>query len=411
MRLEVVEVAVWMVAFRPRCSRLAADEIFDGMQELVKKVLTLTNDLKPGSQYNYLMTLKQYLLFAGQKGVEDPLTFDLVVVKEFLSRYKATTRGSYAVRLRKIFEWNGEAADFKIRRVDNPLPEVLTEHEVNQLVKSARLLKWRVIFRLTYEGALRGHEVLGLKIKHVKFDKFGAEVFIPSTKSEQLWLRVITAAPLLQQWLEQHPDRENREAWLFPGCWKKSNKSTSEEEKNIRTSHAGFHLALVREARRLHIQKRVSPYILRHSRLAWLKKYGVKLGISDSVICKLYGRWSARNAHRMLDRYGKVDPAEANKIVLQAYGKLDQEQIMEPLVTPQDCPRCHSENDALSKYCRRCGMVLNEAEATQLMREEALAQKAFEVLVHPNVVTWLRELDSVLADPKKRRKYEALLEE
>lgn len=355
------------------CGNVLDSSCFEGLRDAAERVKVLVSDLKPGTQYNYLVTLKKYVEFAKEKGMS-PFKFDLVLVKQFLQQYKATTRQGYAFRLRRIFEFNGEMAKFKVKTADNDLPEVLSEHEVNSIVRVTESLKWRTIFRVTYEGALRTHEVLGMKIKHVRIDKFGVEVYVPSTKSESLWLRMIDSTPLLQQYLENHRNRDNREAWLFQG-----------RKEGEQFSETAFYFALKRAAMKAHVNKKVFPHLLRHSRLAWLKKFGVKIGISDSVICKLYGRWSHKNAHRMLDRYGRIEPAEANEIVLRAYGKLDREEIKESLVQPQKCPRCHIDNDALSKYCRQCGMVLDAKEAEKIIE----VQKFYDLMSAPEVKQWL----------------------
>jgi len=329
------------------------------------------------------VVFKKWVEYAQRKG-ENPLKFDLVLVKQFLSKYKVTTRGSYAWKLRKIFNLNGEHTNFKVRCVDNELPECLTLNEVNKIFANTESLKWRALFQLTYEGALRQHEVLGMRMKHVKFDKYGAEVFIPSTKSQALWLRVINSVGILQTWVEQHPNKNDRDAPLFLG---------RKKEQSL-TDTANYYM--VREvAKRAGIQKHVTPHILRHSRLWWLKKYGAKLGISDSVICKLYGRWSRKNAHRMLDRYGRIDPEDANEVVLKAFGKLESEDFVEKLAKPKVCSRCKTENDVLSKYCRLCGMVLDEKTAQSLTRDAEDFRKIVEVL----------------RDPEKMRRFEELLKE
>lgn len=229
---------------------------------------------------------------------------------------------------------------------------------------------------------MRSHEVTGMRVKHVKFDKFGAEVYVPSTKSQALWLRVIDSVPLLQAWLEQHPDRENREAYLFPG-----------RNEGEPLSHAAFYLHLRAVSIHAHIKKKVSPHILRHSRLKWLKKYGSEYGISDSIICEAYGRWSPKNAHKMLDRYGRIDPHDANEIILKAHGKLRKEDVIaESLTEPQACPRCKADNDSLSRYCRVCGMVLDEEEAVKLMDRDEELRRIQAILDNPDVLAGLRRL-------------------
>lgn len=371
------------------CQNLLAKPVFRGCQKEAQRVKSLVADLKPGTQYSYMVTFKAWMDFCRKQDCQ-PFKFDLAKVKEFLSQYKETTRSGYGFRLRKIFNFNGEQVKFWVKSVDNDLPECLTEEEVTKLLQATSNVKWRTLFKLTYEGALRNHETLGLKIKHIRFDKYGAEVFIPSTKSDRLWLRVIDSAPLLQTWLSHHPDPQNREAYLFPGY----------REGQAMTGGA-YYLYTRRLARKAGIKKHVTPHILRHSRLAWLKKYGAKIGISDSVICKLYGRWSKKNAHKMLDRYGRIDPTEANDLVLKAYGKLGREEVKESLGKPRVCPRCKRDNDALSQYCQGCGMVLDEAEAVSLMEAERDREEKLGSLM---------ELMELLNDPERMEKFKRIFE-
>lgn len=99
----------------------------------------------------------------------------------------------------------------------------------------------------------------------------------------------------------------------------------------------------------------------------------------------------------MLDRYGRIEPTEANELVLQAFGKLEEEAVAEPLTKPKTYPRCRNENDALSKYCRVCGMVLDEKEdlrreVVELCTELSLVKEGMEFLADPDIITSLKEL-------------------
>jgi len=320
--------------------RVVESPCFKGIRDEVNRIRVLISDLRLGTQYCYLVVLKKWVEFAKRR--------------------------------------DGELADFKVKSVDNELPECLSQGEVNRILDTTESLKWRALFRLTYEAAMRQHEVLGLRMKHVKFDEFGAEVFVPSTKSQALWLRVIDSAPILQTWIEQHPNKHDREAYVFLG-----------RKKGRPLTETAFYYMVQEVAKRAGVEKHVSPHILRHSRLRWLKKYGAKIGISDSVICKLYGRWTPKNAHRMLDRYGRIEPTEANELVLKAYGKLGDDEFTEQLTKPRVCPRCSKENDALSKYCRLCGMVLDREKAMQMTKEQEGIQELLGYL--PLIKESLRE--------------------
>jgi len=66
------------------------------------------------------------------------------------------------------------------------------------------------------------------------------------------------------------------------------------------------------------------------------------------------------------------------------------EQLEESLGEPLQCPRCRVENDCLSKYCRKCGMVLDEKTAQLLMENERKREELMELLSDPAVLARLK---------------------
>jgi hypothetical protein len=66
----------------------------------------------------------------------------------------------------------------------------------------------------------RPHEILGLKIKDIKFCMTDnniqyAEVRIKDRKTGPLTIPLIDSIPYLKEWLQEHPTSGNQGSWLF----------------------------------------------------------------------------------------------------------------------------------------------------------------------------------------------------
>ena len=77
---------------------------------------------------------------------------------------------------------------------------------------------------MLYETGCRIGELIGdnnypgVRISDVKFDQYGAIVDVDG-KTGLRSLRLISSAPAISNWLRQHPDHDNPQAYLFCGIW------------------------------------------------------------------------------------------------------------------------------------------------------------------------------------------------
>ena len=59
--------------------------------------------------------------------------------------------------------------------------------------------------KTAYESACRPHEFLGLRKSDIAFDDYGAILYVRKGKTGARRIRVVEAAPLLANWIENHP--------------------------------------------------------------------------------------------------------------------------------------------------------------------------------------------------------------
>jgi len=298
--------------------------------------------------FNYLRVIKALLRFCDSRNKD----VSLELIYEFLSRYenpRTKNRYGWAIhRYLKLSEHPG-LAKFEVP-MNKPakLPDVLSEDEVRKLANVCDKVRDRALILLTYESSRRNSEVRGLRIRDVKFDQYGAEVRFHSSKSEDANIRLILSAPSLQTLIEHHRHRDDPSAFVFYGY---KNQITEQRFRQI----------LRKAARKAGIKRRVYPHLLRHSRLAKLKR---EKKLSDDDIMNISGH----KDRRMLDRYGRITMSMTNERLLEIEGLAKQDA--KKASRDRRCPRCKFLNSPLSEYCGRCGMVLDEATAQKLIRKE-----------------------------------------
>ncbi len=89
--------------------------------------------------------------------------------------------------------------------------ELLTEDEVKKMTEKAERPRDSALIMTLYEGGFRVGEIFGLQMKHVSFDSNGAQIMVAG-KTGMRRVRIIASAPLLTQWLENHPRKEDPSA-------------------------------------------------------------------------------------------------------------------------------------------------------------------------------------------------------
>jgi integrase/recombinase XerD len=297
--------------------------------------------------FNYLRVIKGLMNFCEERGLQ--ICKDSAY--EFLSRYdNPRTRNRYGWAIHRYFKLmkHPDLRQYEVP-VNKPskLPNVLSEEEVFKMANVCDKVRDRALVLLTYESSRRNSEVRGLRIRDVKFDQYGAEVRFHSTKGEDANIRLILSAASLQTWIEHHKHRDDPDAYVFYGY---KDQMTQERFRQI----------LWGAAVKAGIKRRVYPHLLRHSRLAKLKR---EKRLSDDDIMNISGH----RDRKMLDRYGRITMAMTNERLLEIEGVKAFESEKVKASKARVCPRCKHLNSPLADYCASCGMVLDEKEAQRLV--------------------------------------------
>ncbi|MBI5553584.1 MAG: tyrosine-type recombinase/integrase [Candidatus Diapherotrites archaeon] len=226
------------------------------------------------TQFTFLIHILRLLKFTSKKFKEltksDIIAFSAHLKNNIyeVSKNGSTRKGRYSpvtvehtlCRVKSFFKWfnQGEFPEsvrwFKrTRKLRNgKLPEdLLSPHEITQLIEAADHPRDKALIAVLYESGCRISELLGIKLKDVNFDKYGAYTLVTG-KTGTRRVRLIESVPYLQQWMECHPFKNQRDG----SVWINFNA----KDRLVGLDEAGVRHKLKKLTRRAQLQKKGQPH-------------------------------------------------------------------------------------------------------------------------------------------------------
>lgn len=342
--------------------------IFSFIEQLAAEGLTYHRQIK------YIYTLKKLSQML-QKDFSDANKQDIRRVCSIInnSDFKEWTKHDYMVVIKRFHKWlreeEGQELDrrqypdevkwivIKVRKSRKRLPnELFTIEDVKKLADYSNNLRDRCLVLLLYESGTRIGELLGLKIKDVEFDKYGALLNLFG-KTGARKVRVIASAPAISNWLLEHPKRKNKDAFLFCGLWAK-NRGEELQYRHVNR--------LLKEMGvKAGINKPLNPHHFRHSRATELAKK-----LTEAQLCQYMG-WVQGSQEAAT--YVHLSGRDTDRAILELHGLVDEEK-KESKFKAIKCPRCGIKNDPAAKFCSACSLGLDEQTVMEYdqQKEEAI---------------------------------------
>lgn len=295
------------------------------------------------------------------------------------------TKHGYKVVLKKFYKWlrNSETYPPEVSWIKTTvnnnhrlLPEeLLTEDDVMRMAEKADHPRDKALIMTLYEGGLRVGELLGLQIKHVSFDQNGAQVMVAG-KTGMRRVRLIASAPLLAQWIENHPRKEEPSAPLWIGI------GTLGRGEAI--DYGATRMMLKRAAKRGGLRKAVNPHIFRHSRASNLANK-----LTEAQLKEMFG-WT--QSSEMAAVYVHLSGRDVDKALLRIHGLAGQEEKEEEKLKIIKCQRCGEKNAPIAKFCQKCASPLDVRTALEVDRARSEADEMMNKLLDDPDVKNLLEL-------------------
>ena len=352
----------------------------------------LADGISPGKLYRYLDDIlmlnrwvnKDFKRFT-RKDMEQ------VMIKLDQTNYAEWTKYSFKTSLRRFFRWLGGKDELpehvrwiklRMKNCNHKLPEeLITEEEVKKMILAAGKPRDRALISSLYESGCRISEILTIRMKNVNFDRYGSVITV-SGKTGSRRVRLVFSVNYLQDWINKHPFHDNPEAFVW-------NKGMSEE---ILTYGRARDL-LADLGKKAGVKKRVNPHNFRHSRASFLANH-----LTESQLKEVFG-WT--QASRMASVYVHLSGKNTDSAILKVYGKVIDEEVKGGVLVPLECPRCKTENETTNKFCKLCGIPLDEKSQRELISKESQQIEANKLM---NVLLKDKDIVNVLMEKLKEIK-------
>lgn len=279
------------------------------------------------------------------------------------------TKYGIKVTIKKFYKWLSKSEEYpavvkwikpRIKNGRIKMPEdLLTEEDVKKLLDAAKNPRDKAFIMSLYETGCRIGEILPIKLKHIQFDEYGAQIMVDG-KTGQRRVRVIAAVPYLTEWINKHPIKEpNSEVWF------------SNQKTGVTYCYAAN--LLRRVAVIAGIKKHVNPHSFRHSRATYLANH-----LTEAQMKEYFG-WV--QGSDMASVYVHMSGRDVDSALLKTYGLSTNERKNEESdLKPKTCPRCREVNPITNQYCLRCGMIIDEQARNKIIENELKGHKANAIL-------------------------------
>ena len=220
------------------------------------------------------------------------------------------------------------------------IAEYLEEEEIPIMIDNAPTLQKKAFLACLYESGSRPEEFLRLSNIDYKIDTNGA-IFILRGKTGERRIRIISFAKLLQQWLDVHPLKNQRQ---FP-LWISQATNYNNQPLGLR----GAQLIIEEALSKAKLDKNKRLYLLRHSRATHLCKH-----LTEAQMCVFFG-W--QQGTKVVRRYIHLSGKDLDNTLLSI--SEEGKQVIkqdEYLLKTKKCNRCSETLSPTHQFCGRCGL-------------------------------------------------------
>ena len=238
--------------------------------------------------------------------------------------------------------------------------DVLSLEDIKALANAAENPRDRAILMVLYESGFRSGEFLALNVNDAHFDSQGVRLVLPmdatDLKTGRREVTLIDSEPALSSSLEFHSRGADPKAPL----WESFDNHISRAEPRGRLSYTALTVILKGLAKEAGVTKKTNPHAFRHARASHMAMAGY-----NEAELRVYFGWSANS--RMPARYVHYGEEALREKMLRLAGREPETTVQPNPLEPVDCPRCKERNDAVARFCRRCGLNMMESGGWELV--------------------------------------------
>ena len=336
----------------------------------------ITESLSKAVQHKHLQTLLNLSRFL-EKNWKDTTKSDIErIISKVVQKYspdgqETNTTHDHKKVLKIFFRWlKLGSRDFKdvgnpeetkwirLRPVSSNIvrEQLLTDEDLTKILRACINPRDKAFFDVHYEAGTRPCEILSLRVKHVKFDNYGAVIHVDG-KTGPRPIRLVRSVPNLAKWIDEHPFNDDPEAPL----WIILERPKYGDPMTYHTANA----MLKRAIKRTELKKHVNLKLFRHSEATNSAKF-----LNEAQMRIRHG-WTPSS--KMPENYVHLVNADVDEAYLKHLGIKPKEE--EKVNVPKICHICKMSNSPESELCNKCGRPLDLQKALEL--EEKANQQNF----------------------------------
>jgi integrase len=319
--------------------------------------------IKPKRAGKYSIIMRNLVLKLG-KDLDKATKEDLEILVEWLEKredFTDWTKHDYKVALKKFYKtMYGDPDDpmftpkivrfIRTTMDDKPIAnpkELPRPEEINKMVSTATHIRDKAFVRTIFETGMRIGEMLKMKINDIDL----AEGYIWTEGVKTKWSnRVVPiedSIPLLSQWIDSHPYKDNKKAPVWVSVQAKYGRENDETIKYYPPITYARARDLLKEIGKMAgIDKRLNPHAFRKGSAT---SKGSKMSYTD--LCVTMG-W-------------KIGSDEASTYVRPTREDLKNGSSNTNL--KKKCFVCDKDNDSTTVACIYCGSNMKKDEKEQLL--------------------------------------------
>ncbi len=350
--------------------RLGDKDILEDHKETIldfDKYLEL-NDYSDARRYKYLIRLPKLAkeLDVPFEGAERENIEDVVLWIKRKDDISDRTKSDYKILLKRFYKWIGDGEypecvnwlEIDHNKSNGKLPEeMLVEDDIDLLIENAKNPRDKALISLLWETGARIGELIDLTIGSIEDHKHGFKVVVDG-KTGSRRIPLIESVPYLNQWLDKHPDRENKNAPL----WVNIGDVNEGDEMN----YPAIRKMLNSVSNRAGIDKPVNPHNFRHSRATYMATR-----FTEAQLCEWFG-WV--QGSDIPAKYTHLSGRDIDSDYARLHGIEEEENQKISKRIPDDCPRCGEKVPKEDNFCSRCGQALSQESFEKLEESEELIE-------------------------------------
>ena len=361
-----------------------------GNRNLIERFIRdqqIKSEVSP-ARINSLYSQMRFISRIMKDNLENPSEDDIKNLVEKINNHKVergkqltdasdVTKRNIKATARQFYRWLNDDTPPKFLRlikINEKLSrqvekEIISPETHQKLIGACENARDKAILSLLYDSGVRAGELLNRKIKDLEFEDYGLVLRVRSGKTGYRQVVVVGESPIyLRQWLDVHPDKNNRDAPLFV----KVNRNGKSKELDYNALRQIFQ----RIKERAGIKERIHPHLYRHTRASILAGSVAEAPLEAQMGWVHGSKMSATYVHLS---------AEAQKsAILKAYGMKKEDTIIQTK-KPVKCSRCGQDNLPDAKYCRYCWLPLDAGEALKMKQREDEVSKIITDLLPPEM--------------------------